>query len=273
MKKLLFVFCSALILTSCEEPYMQIIETKSSNTKLENDYYVYENETVKIIYEFWHDRGLMSFSVFNKLDTPIYIDWSKSCVINNSSKMNYWFDQSCFTSNTYFGEHYYQGSIVAPGYNVNEYVGVSSSTQSQVYEKMSFIPAKSTYYRSQFHFWSEEFLSFDQSKPEDVPNNEDGGKGNTRVYSIEFDRSNTPLVFRNYLAISKSGKSDDVMFVDNEFYVSSAKAMYIGHALGKHIMKAKNGYHIFEQPYKKKTSFYILPYDLLRVEGISHDRK
>lgn len=273
MKKVFLILTSVVMLASCEQPYIQIIETKSTNTKIENDLYVYENEMLKITYEFWHDRGLMSFSVFNKLETPIYIDWSKSAVINNSAKLNYWFDESCFTSNTYYGTHYYSGPVVAPGYSISEKVGVSNSALSQKYEKVSFIPPKSTYYRSQFHFWDNTFISFDQSKAEDVLCNEDGGKKkNTRVYSIEFDRNNSPLVFRNYLAVSKSEKGEDVTYIDNEFYITSAKAMYIGHALGKHIMKKNNGYHLFEQPYRKKTSFYILEYDIMRVEGLYHDR-
>lgn len=272
MKKILFIFCSAILLASCEEPYMQLFETKSTNTKLENEYYVYENETIKITYLFWHDRGLMSFSVFNKLETPVYIDWSKSCFISNSSKMNYWFDKSYFASNAYFGEHYYKGPIAAPGYNVDEYIGVANSTEAQVYEKSTFIAPKSTYYRSQFHFWPYKFLKLDHSKYEDVVCNEDDKK-KTRIYSAEFDRNNTPLVFRNYLAVSKSEKLDDVSFIDNEFYVTSAKAMYVGHALGKHIKQNEKGQHVFAQPYKKNTSFYVLQYDLFNIEGIFHDRK
>jgi hypothetical protein len=276
MKKLLLILCFACVLVSCEKPYMQILETKSSNTNLENDYYVYENDMLKITYEFWHDRGLMSFTVFNKLETPIYIDWSKSCYINNSSKMNYWFGESCFSSFSYYGKHYYSGPVVAPGYNISEFTGVSNSTEPQMYEKITFIPPRSNYYRSQFHFSSEKFLALDQTKFEEVISKEDGMEEKnekTRIYSMDFDRSNTPIVFRNYLAVSKTGKSDDMSYVDNEFYVSSVKAVYIGHALGKHVKVNEKGQHVFEQPYRKKTSFYILHYDIFDIEGLYHDRK
>ena len=119
---------------------------------------------------------------------------------------------------------------------------------------------------------SEHFLPMDKEKCEVVTCNDDAKK-KTKVYQAEFDSKNTPLSLRNYIAVSKSENFDKEFFVENEFYVSSVKAMYIGHALGKNT-KAKNdnGEYIYEQPYRKNTSFYILHYDVTKVEGLRNDK-
>jgi hypothetical protein len=52
--------------------------------------YVYENDTVKIIYDFWDNKGKMSFTIYNKLNIPIFIDWKNSSMIINDNKYAYW---------------------------------------------------------------------------------------------------------------------------------------------------------------------------------------
>ena len=270
MKKLAIIGL-LFTLVSCGEEYMQIVETKSTNTKEENNYYVYENETVKVTYQFWHDQGLMAFSVYNKMDAPLYIDWSKSAVIYNSSKVNYWAG-NCWSSCTYYNKNTYKGEIEAPGYNISEDVGVRNSVRAAKMEKMTFIPPKSTYYRSQFRLMSEEFLPVDKTKFDLVTSNEDG-KSKTKVYSANYDYNNSPLKVRNFLALSKNENSENNMWVDNEFYVAGVKSMYIGHVLGKNTKKTDSaGDNIYELSSKKNTSFYIIHYDVTRVAGLKNDK-
>lgn len=270
--RVLLIAIFALCLTACQHDYMQIIETKAVNAKLDNDYYVYENEALKVTYRFWHDQGLMSFTIYNKLDAPLYIDWSRSSLIHNGSKLNYWVSENKKDASTYYGKYFYNGPVMAPGYNVSEEIGVANSSAYNNKEKITFIPPKSNYYRSQFRFMSEEFIPLDKTKYEMVACNEDEKK-KTKVYSAEYDKTNTPLSLRNYISVSKSGNFNDEFFIDNEFYVSSVQAMYIGHALGKYKDKTNDkGEKIFDLPYKKNTSFYILHYDVNKVEGLSNDK-
>lgn len=99
MKKVLLLLSFiSLILSGCTKFNIQIFDTLpkegQSDIKLENDYYEYESDTLKILYEFWTTRGVMAFSIFNKTDKPIYIDWknhhsyitAKSLTIGMTSK-------------------------------------------------------------------------------------------------------------------------------------------------------------------------------------------
>jgi hypothetical protein len=270
--RILLLAISALCLSACQNDYMQIVETKATNAKLDNDHYVYETDALKITYQFWHDQGLMSFTIYNKLNTPLYIDWSKSSLIYNGSKLNYWVSENKSEATAYYGKYFYNGPLMAPGYNVSEEIGVANSNSFSTKEKTTFIPPKSNYYRSQFRFMSEEFIPIDKSKFEMVTSNEDETK-KTKVYSAQYDKNNTPLSLRNFISVSKSEKAEDEFFIDNEFYVSAVQSMYIGHALGKY-KKTTNekGEKLFDLPYKKNTSFYILHYDVNKVEGLSNDK-
>ena len=81
-----------LVLYSCSGKYVQLFKTSTTNTKLINDKFVYENDTLKIEYFFWEQKGVMSFEITNKFGLPIYIDWKNSSFIVNDQKLNYWED-------------------------------------------------------------------------------------------------------------------------------------------------------------------------------------
>jgi hypothetical protein len=85
MSKLLSFIIGIILLSSCSK-YIQVFETSSTNTVSENENWVFETDTVKVTYEFWMNKGVMAFTVFNKLDIPIYIDWKNSSFIYNSEK-------------------------------------------------------------------------------------------------------------------------------------------------------------------------------------------
>ena len=72
--------------------YIQVFETTSVNVPIQDGRFVYEDDSVKVVYTFWKKKGLMAFDVFNKLDVPVYIDWKKSSFVYNDYKMDYWVD-------------------------------------------------------------------------------------------------------------------------------------------------------------------------------------
>ena len=108
MKNLLSLIVITLVLSGCAKKYIQVFETKSTNTEKQADFFVYETDTLKITYSFWAEKGVLSFAVYNKLDQPIYIDWKKSSFIDNSNKLNYWVDEERSNSIKYFGSYFYK---------------------------------------------------------------------------------------------------------------------------------------------------------------------
>lgn len=89
MKKLIVIASILIFVYGCKT-YVQVFDTKAKNIKVENEFYVFENDSLKITYSFWAKNGLMTFGIYNKLNKPLYIDWKKSSYIDNSVKLNYW---------------------------------------------------------------------------------------------------------------------------------------------------------------------------------------
>jgi len=91
---IIFIFLS-LILLGCSNR-VQVYDTAATNCKITDGYWVYESDTIKVTYEFWGNKGVMSISIYNKIDRPIYIDWENSSFIHNDKKLDYWVDEQLY---------------------------------------------------------------------------------------------------------------------------------------------------------------------------------
>lgn len=228
MKKIIYI-AVILILSSCNPiQYIQIFETESTNTKIENNCFVYETDTVKITYSFWAEKGILSFAIYNKLDIPLYIDWKKSAYISNSNKLNYWVDEEQSNAISSYGNYYYSGPLLKAGYSESSGTGLTTTTKIKI-ERITFIPPKSNYYRSQFYLLP--ITYFQQSKILLLCNEVDridNPKKKTKIYESKYYKNYSPLVFRNFLTLSLSEDIKQEFYVDNEFYISNIKEMAKG---------------------------------------------
>ncbi len=257
MKKIIYFTLSTIIFISfsCSKEYIQIYDTNTTNTKQIEGLWVFETDTLKVTYEFWASKGVMYFSLFNKLDKPIYIDWKNCSFIYNNNKLNYWIDEQQSTLVSYYGGYFYNGPLIIPGLTINNGVQNSFSTTTKP-ERITFIPPKSNYYRSQFYLLPIDYFKFNSKTvvKTTVPRN-DKPKKMTNVYENLYDINTTPLKFRNFLSISLVENSNDFFYVDNNFFLSSVKEMDYRHFQGK-ILTDSLGERFYSKPTKKKTSFY-----------------
>jgi len=246
------------MILGCSKSYIQIFETQSSNTKFTNEYYIYETDTLKITYTFWASKGVMSFAVYNKLDKPIYIDWKNSSFIRNDNKLNYWIEETHTNLASYYGAYFYNGPLLKPGYMLNEGVQNSAATTIKP-ERITFIPPKSNYYRSQFYLTSVDYYSIDKNCQSTVVTSNENPKKKTTIYNQDFSYSASPLRFRNYLAFAFEENSKQYFFVDNEFYLTSVKEMELSQYRGKNIGFDKTWLvPIYDKsPFQKSNSFFI----------------
>ena len=44
---------------------------------------VCENNDIKVTYDMWAENGITYFSIYNKADKPMYIDWKRSVFVYN----------------------------------------------------------------------------------------------------------------------------------------------------------------------------------------------
>lgn len=256
MNRFISILTLTAILSGCNIEFIQIFETEANNSKRVDDFFVFENDTVQITYNFWFTKGVMSFQIFNKLDKPIYVNWRNSSFIHNGNKMNYWVDEEFTDMSAHYGGYFYKGPLLPFGLSVNEGVAVSSSKKTKP-EKVTFIPPKSNYHRNQFLLYQISAFDLGKFPSTSVEPRLDNPKKETKVYQAAFAPETSPLIFRNYLAISFSESSEEFVFVDNAFSLQSVKEMDIRHFRGKKTGTDDNGNDLHPKPLKKPTSFYI----------------
>jgi hypothetical protein len=256
MKNILNLLILVVALSGCKS-YIQIFETNSTNTNEQNGYYVFENDTIKITYTFWSFKGIMAFSIYNKLDKPLYIDWKNSSFICNEQKLDYWQEEFITKGiSRNYTNLYYWGPTIIPAFLSSSGTSISSSNTVKP-ERISFIPPKSIYNRSQFFLFPNNSYEMNPKCKTLKEKRNDNPKKSTTIKYEDYNISNTPLKFRNYLALSLKENDASFYFVDNFFYLLSVKEMNYKHYRGKYLGIDDKGRELFEKKYKKPTSFFI----------------
>jgi len=82
----LFAAICILLLSGCSN--YQYITIDSNLYKNENKEFLVSNDTVSIKYSFAGENFLISVSIYNKLQKPVYIDWARTNVILNGGQLN-----------------------------------------------------------------------------------------------------------------------------------------------------------------------------------------
>ena len=264
MKNILILIVISSLLFGCKS-YVQVFNTSSSIKTDTEGFYVYENDSLKITFNFWKTKGVMAFSIYNKLNRPLYVDWKKSSYIDNSVKLDYWVNEETSNAITIYGSYFYAGPLLKPGFVVNKGASLSSTTTVKV-ERITFIPPSSNYFRSQFYILPISYYPLgNKAKSEEVSRN-DKLKKKTKIFRADFSKENSPLVFRNYLTLSTSEDFETEFYVDNEFYIDEIFEMDKRHfeqyrydetKRGKWFICDENGDPLLFSDFKKPSSFYL----------------
>jgi hypothetical protein len=250
--KYLLALLLLFTLTGCVH-YSQLFQTASPNLKKDaKSFLLYENDTLIVKYYFWANEGVLAFSVYNKLDKPIYIDWKKSSYIRNDEKIDYWADEEHFTATTYSYSLSGRSAIYS---SLGATVGVAETNGKKVKpERVTFLAPKSVYLKSAFKLYGEKELVLSKQSPIiDVPDQYHAGK-TVKAYVATFHKENSPLRFRNFLSISTSEKFEKEQYVDNEFYVSEVREMQTTELLGYFDWQADK----YESKYETPDRFFVL---------------
>lgn len=186
MKLVLWLF-GIIAFTSCTSVKVLSIQ---SDIQTSNDSYVYENDSIKVTYRFWEENGRMQYDIYNKLSVPLYVDWKTSAYIPNDKMVSYWRDET--NTESVSSGYYYKGIAMATG-----------KVKAVRMERIAVIPPESMITQNSFILlkWYTDIV--------------DGGM---------FEKSNSPLRFRNYMMIAGNEKFEGkVTAINNSFFVSSIK--------------------------------------------------
>lgn len=234
MKYALFAFL-LLALVSCDtENNVQMVLLSSNMTK-DSTRFSIENDTLALWYDFYNDKGPITFTIYNKLNIPIYIDWKKCAMIAGTQKYDYWYDQTI------------------------SFNGVSTRE-----DRITFIPPRTSITNSRYLVKPDKNFELPTNAqtvyfPEtngSIPKNAKPGdiKKDVKVKQASFSRYNSPYVFRNFLTLSTSYSFDKEFYFDNEFWISQLDMIDYNNFFGT----VNNGVSgDLTHPYRKENCFYI----------------
>jgi hypothetical protein len=166
----------------------------------------FENDSLTIDYEFTGSEGQVQITVFNKLTTPLYIDWSKSALIVNKKRISYWNNDAVLNA-----------SVAGSTLNWNPDLSTSLSSVNGTIankEAVSFIPPQSFVMEAPVRLQSKHFQIPAEASPTRKTINA------LTVKSYSFDKDSSPLSFRSFITISDSESFQNPRYFDHSFWVS-----------------------------------------------------
>lgn len=225
---ILSALASLLMIASCATSYYQVatVEPMNSLTKSDNGL-VYEDNNCRIEYNFWSQGGNPGFKVTNKTDKDLFIHKDRCFYIFNDYAQNYFKGREYttatsrsiaksigFSFNAIFGN---LANIIT-----NQGVeGLAATTKgekvSQSYELMTpeeqiaVIPPKS--YKT-----FEEYNIFDKIYKSCNLKETPWGK---QEATETFNQQTTPIRFSNAISYSMGRVDNELIRVNNDFYVSA----------------------------------------------------
>lgn len=221
----LILFALSLFFMGCMTQ-MKVLEViPSVETQVEDA--VFENEEIKIMYDFWCMNGSMNFSVFNKTDSGMYIDWKKSAFIVNDIAISY-YEESSITQNVGFIRPIYPSQAIV----VNKVV---HQTRFSYIPPKSYIEVPNVYSFIRMDSFSHNNVGFGVSfntnltkdktvKKVKIPSTK-AAPVNSFVLKKEYQVQQTPFKFRNHVCYSKTETFTHTNIIDNEFYLKNEVQM------------------------------------------------
>lgn len=189
--------------------YYQIYKANPENGAFSKDKIVFEDKICSVTYNLWSDGGDIGFGIYNKTDSELTIDLTKTYFVLNGVAYEYFqnrtFSKSsssgaAVTSYPYYYYWYWQPSKVT---------GTSSTSYSNTFsEKPELtIPSKTMINISEYHISNSYYRNCDLSK---YPSR-------SGVKTLKFDKSGSPFIFYNIITYKAKGL---ISKMENRFYVS-----------------------------------------------------
>lgn len=204
-----------VMLTSCSSYYYSVVS--ASDGKGERDRrrdFVEETDSVRISYSFNGEDAPVSITIYNKLNEPLFVDWTRSALIIDDVATSY-HDAKATVQGETESETYRWSHRWSDSYS-------SFAGEFTLPKGVDFIPPKSKVEKTPLKLTN---FQFDRIPNEEYQKSEfpTSNAGTKLLLTKEFTPEDTPLSFRSYLTLytaDKEGKPDRVATFERSFFVS-----------------------------------------------------
>ncbi len=197
-----------ILISGCTRYQYIAITGDTPQNKQQN--FVVENDTARIVYSFRGMNFPVTVEVYNKLNIPLYVDWSKSALIVGGKSMSFWQDVANLNGST-------QGYSVEIQNGISYNVGSVSGTIVKN-DKVSFVAPGSYIRTTRFHLQSRFFNTASHETVKKEQFNSANGAEYGKLFS--FSKDHSPLEFRSYLTLSTDKNFASEIHFRNSFWVS-----------------------------------------------------
>lgn len=202
--RIILLLAFTFLIYSCTPT--QVIEITSKSAPENAGAFVFENDTLKVSYNFWARSGQMCFTVYNKLNVPVYLDWKNSGFILNGENKPYFIEGEKSKTKGHTDIYYY--------YGFSSYQGNTTTVKN---ERVTSLMPHSGTNRVYYHLYNTENIlpTYGTSRTTfDIKGHQ--FKGRDKKYS----ESESPEHFRNFISYSLNEDMKGLNHIDNEFYFS-----------------------------------------------------
>jgi hypothetical protein len=256
---MLISVCSAQTVRNIKG-HVQVFDVESSLPLVKNRF-TYENDTIRITYYFWGNKGIMQIGINNKTDKPLYLDWKKSTFTVGDQVLSLAPEITVTTETKQVYQSYaFEGRFLhSIDYEMNYHSATNTQFETKV-EDITEIRPYGYYMRLKYHLVPDMFFDM----PEDAkllsePSSFKEGAMET-VYEKTFSKADSPLKFSTslvYFADKNEDSDNNGTETKADFNVAAAYELNAKHFRGARAGKDAEGRAIYKFPYRKSSRFYI----------------
>jgi hypothetical protein len=213
MRLFILSVLAMLLLASCA-PYQYITLNSPEVSKNDKKDFTWENDTLRLTYNFHGEKGLMTLTIYNKTTQPLFINWKRSALIRDGHSISLYNPTVQVTGDAVSTSY---PSFVRDGVRTR-YTTLSASFDLP--EGMDFLPpasdvSKGLVYVQQSGF--SDMAAQPNARKEKLPAN-DGVV--TTVSRVTYEAQTSPIQFKSYLTFALGGLNDKEFAVSHSFYAT-----------------------------------------------------
>ncbi len=244
-----------LSVTACHSK-MQIASLKCDKIPLSDSLMVFQDSLVDVKFYFYENNGSKAFTIKNKTERPVFLDFKNTFIMINKNRLNLWEDVSQFTGKT-------------NQYNISEFEYSRGTIKAAIKkpERIIMIPPKSLQIVNTATPLLKRQILLSETQKENVKANWTSKNKTTVIESMDFTNENTPLKFRIFISLSKTEDFRDPFYFDFNFWLNNMLQMdarqatkskkFAKHYKGKYSFVEKETEKLDKHPYKKAWRFFI----------------
>lgn len=209
LRLLIPIFALVSIFSSCAF-YNYTNTFDSEDVELVGDSFKFENKDVVISYDF--TEGYVDFTIYNKTDKSIFIDWKRSGIVLNDSSFSYHqdnYDLSGVKDISYKGKELRTNSFLV--------VGESSIDISRSKEQIGYLMPKTELTAKHVKVQVKLFDPGERTTRKKIRDQE--------IETDSFNYSESPLTLGNTIFYSFDRSLQPIQKVKNDFWIGKASMM------------------------------------------------